>query len=615
MREEERIQKDKQYDKDIETARANANGDSTDPQYRETVEKIRGLKEKDAKKDRKLTKKQDKVLFVSFYILLNLAEDVNVERKMVKQNLIGYLIDMLPRRSADLLILTVTFLKKLSLFAQNKNIMRDAGIVSKLSSFLPCSSEALVSAALRLEFNLSFDTDIREKIIECGHLPKLVTLLKTGAFRARTLKVLYHVSVDDRCKSMLPYTDITQLLMGLLINFPQPQLTRDLAGLAINAAWNVRIAEQMVSNQGINYLMDRMDNSRDPLLMKIIRTLSQWTFDMQQELDNPELQYRFRGLWATHVKTICNMGIEAPNHDLLIEILGTLANLTTLDLPGGWVKVMKDYHIFGLISKLLVPGMSQPDMLLEVIMLLSACAVESKTCDMIVSSNVMNQLYQLWKDKAADDVELLLQLMHCFYRLLLNDSTRRAAMYDTGVVSDSIEYLSHSNLSVSQMAESIASVVIELDREPGTQALGVLGLAIRAKRFESYNDKWLQAVGIEVDMKNWNGVSEFRKVPVDNDYLGGDAVVRMSKHEEIMPWREGSAEAKSFGRGGDGKYDDEDNSAEDSSSPGGHPSYSRAGYMHGADDDDRSYVNAGGGGMMADYKSGGGTEWSGAKWK
>ena len=46
-------------------------------------------------------------------------------------------------------------------------------------------------------------------------------MLKTPALRARTLKLLYHLSVDDRCKSMITYTDAVPLLIGMVVNFPQ----------------------------------------------------------------------------------------------------------------------------------------------------------------------------------------------------------------------------------------------------------------------------------------------------------------------------------------------------------------------------------------------------------
>ena len=502
---------------------------------------MRQAREKDARKERKLLKKQDRVLFAGFYILLNLAEDFSMERKMVKKDLIPFLIEMLSRRSADLLILSVTFLKKLSIFAENKNIMQECGIVAKLSSFLPCSSQALVTAALRLEFNLSFDPLLREKMIENGHLPKMVTLLKTGAFRARTLKVLYHLSVDDRCKSMLTYTDGIQLLMGLLIKFPHPLLTKDLAGLAINLSWNSRNAEQMISNHGLNHLMDRMDTNRDPLLMKVIRNLSQWSFDVQQELDSPETQYNHRGLWSAHIKTLCQLALEAPDQDFLIEVLGTLANLTSLDLPGGWYKVLKDYRIFQLISKLLASESAEPDLLLEVVMIFSAAAVEPKACDMICSGIVLKQLHNLWTDRGPEDVELLLQIMHCFYRLMLNESTQNAALYSTGMISESIECLGHANLAVSQMAESISTVVLELDRDPDTGSLGTLGIQIRLKRFQSYNDVWLEGVGLNMRMGHGHIDLNSNMLAGVRDYDDGDGVVRAGRGD-IIGWE--GAESK-----------------------------------------------------------------------
>jgi hypothetical protein len=37
-----------------------------------------------------------------------------------------------------------------------------------------------------------------------------------------------------------------------------------------------------VSNRGLNHLMDRLSSHRDPMLLKIIRNISAWTFEQQQ---------------------------------------------------------------------------------------------------------------------------------------------------------------------------------------------------------------------------------------------------------------------------------------------------------------------------------------------
>jgi hypothetical protein len=77
---------------------------------------------------------------------------------MIKKGLIESLMCMLDRAFADLLVLAVTFLKKICTFEENKEALKSTCIVVKILRFIPCSSQALVTAALRLLFNLSFDS-------------------------------------------------------------------------------------------------------------------------------------------------------------------------------------------------------------------------------------------------------------------------------------------------------------------------------------------------------------------------------------------------------------------------------------------------------------------------
>lgn len=67
--------------------------------------------------------KQDKMFYISFSILLNLAEEPKIERKMVRKNMVGILMKMLDRNDFQLLIIVLLFLKKLSIISENKNQM------------------------------------------------------------------------------------------------------------------------------------------------------------------------------------------------------------------------------------------------------------------------------------------------------------------------------------------------------------------------------------------------------------------------------------------------------------------------------------------------------------
>lgn len=60
---------------------------------------------------------------VSLYLLLNLAEDTRTELKMRNKNIVGLLVKVLERDDEELLVLVVSFLKKLSIFLENKNDM------------------------------------------------------------------------------------------------------------------------------------------------------------------------------------------------------------------------------------------------------------------------------------------------------------------------------------------------------------------------------------------------------------------------------------------------------------------------------------------------------------
>ena len=67
--------------------------------------------------------KQDKLLYISFTILLNLAEDPQIEKKMKKRRIISYLVQILDRNDLNLLIIDLIFLRKLSIISENKDQM------------------------------------------------------------------------------------------------------------------------------------------------------------------------------------------------------------------------------------------------------------------------------------------------------------------------------------------------------------------------------------------------------------------------------------------------------------------------------------------------------------
>lgn len=130
-----------------------------------------------AKRYRTLVKKQEHLLRVAFYLLLNIAEDESIEEKMMKRNIVGLLVKTLERENDELLVLVVTFLKKLSIMQCNKDTMASLNIVEKLPRLLGMNSPDLVHLTLKLLYNLSFDLKLRYKIVKMGLIPTFISLL------------------------------------------------------------------------------------------------------------------------------------------------------------------------------------------------------------------------------------------------------------------------------------------------------------------------------------------------------------------------------------------------------------------------------------------------------
>ena len=63
-----------------------------------------------------------------------------------------------------------------------------------------------------------------------------------------------------------------------------------------------------------------------------------------------------------------------------VQTMGCLANITTLDLPVNytWGKLVRDFNLISIISKLLIPGMAQDDLILEVLLLVTAITMDAQ---------------------------------------------------------------------------------------------------------------------------------------------------------------------------------------------------------------------------------------------
>ena len=108
-----------------------------------------------------------------------------------------------------------------------------------------------MNAVVRLLLNLSFDTELRSKMIRAGMLSKLVALLADDRNQNPVCCVLYHLSMDDKVKSMFTYTECIPIVMRLILETTEEQVDLEIMSLAINLAANKRNAQLICEGHGL----------------------------------------------------------------------------------------------------------------------------------------------------------------------------------------------------------------------------------------------------------------------------------------------------------------------------------------------------------------------------
>ena len=87
--------------------------------------------------------------------------------------------------------------------------------------------------------------------------------------------VLYHVSMDDKQKSLFTYTAAIPLMYEMLMRAEDLRREPELIALTVNLTQNVRCAVALCEGQRFDRLMKRCISTGDDLLFKVMRNCSQ----------------------------------------------------------------------------------------------------------------------------------------------------------------------------------------------------------------------------------------------------------------------------------------------------------------------------------------------------
>lgn len=416
-----------------------------------------------------LTRRQDQLLRVCLYLLLNVAEEARSEIKMVNRGLVPMLVECLDREQTDLLLLAVCFLKKLSIYYENQAEMARLPTIERLAPLL--SQEPLASAVLRLLLNLSFDRSHRAAMSAAGLIPKLVQLLvkegRAASDETPALCILYHLSLDDRCKSQFPYTDCMPWLVRSLLANQSPQPAP--LALAISLATHRRNAQ--LFSGALEKLLERALRDADALYLRLVRTVAQHS------------GAACGAALASNAEALCTALLQhsSTESDFAVECASTLAQL-----EGGPFGKLLDRLLPWIRSRL---AEGPDELLVPLVQLVATVARSNETCARaIVQQGVVVDLTGLLRARQEDD-QLVLQVAYVFDALIASSGTAVRETLVQGaqeVPAYLLDLLHDRNAEVGRVCSHALSVLAhyypEWDRR------------LREARFCWHNAQWLAVV-------------------------------------------------------------------------------------------------------------------------
>ncbi|XP_064483666.1 kinesin-associated protein 3-like [Ornithodoros turicata] len=424
--------------------------------------------EKGVRKYHALAKRQNQLLRVAYYLLLNLAEHPKSEIKMVNRGIVPMLVKSLERDDADLLLLVVSFLKKLSVYYENTAEMAKLGVIQWLAPLLP-SRPDLQNALLRLLLNLSFDLELRAGMVRVGLLPKLVDLLRDPTSAPVVLCILYHISMDDRCKSHFTYTDCIPIIVKLLLHYIGECVPLEPAALAINLAASKRNAQLICEH--LDALVGQAFRHHDPVLMKVIRNISQH--------DGPT-----KTALMEHTPLIASALQSVKNEEFVLECIGTLGNLNVPEM--NFSGLLQEHRLVQWIKEILESKESADDMLLEVVVLVGTVTSCDVACaHLLVEGGIVLSLTNLLGAKQEDD-ELVLQIVYAYHGLLRHDAVRLKLVQDSKVPAYLLDLLHDQNPEVRRVCNNALDLVAECEQDWAKR--------IQRSKFRQHNAQWLDMV-------------------------------------------------------------------------------------------------------------------------
>ncbi|TKR76730.1 hypothetical protein L596_017831 [Steinernema carpocapsae] len=408
-------------------------------------------------------KKQDQLIAACIQILLHLATDSKVEFKMINRGLVPMLTACLDHSSSpNLLLVTVAFLLKLSVFLENKDAMALTNVVEKCVPLFNIKNRELNALITRLMFNLSFDAVLRGRMVTAGLVGFVAPEIKEDQV---AMKLFYQLSVNDDAKAMTTFTDCIEIIMRQILEGDPNKIVK---AILINIALEKRNAQLIcgADGQGLDLLVGLALEHSDVLLMKAVRNIASHHGPTQDNFIK----------WVPDLITVVLDYCDQPdsNHYCFgVECLGTVAQIVSVD----WAQLEQTSKVMNWVETKLAlsdtpreAGLSHlgersfatasDEVVLQILILLGTMATQLESARLVVP--LVDNLIKILKAKQEDD-EMVIQIVYVFHGLLKHrEFSNKLVKKDSDIVAYLIDLMYDRNAPIRAICDEALQVIAEV---------------------------------------------------------------------------------------------------------------------------------------------------------
>lgn len=433
-------------------------------------------------------KSQNQLLNLAVSLLFNLSEKPSAMRKMVNKDIVSVLTALLERKNAELLTLSLQFLRKISsvpvIWSDIPYDQIVPAVVNHIFRWGQTTNESrpkhfsVLREGIELLYTFSFHTETIDVFKSAGVFEGIAKFVSYTELRPQLIRMFYKCSIAEGSDEAFRNKDLLNMLITASTTDCEERLIAlvVLMKLSLDRECALTISTSpILTSENLKIMFVTATTSTSSatkkdgrILLKLIRNVA---------YNQPNLVSGF----DQEIVNACK--INANDLDMLCDIIA-VASRAKVNSDRAKFFTNNDEFV-QTIASILHNKNAQPQLHLECIMLVSSFVLYSAPAQKLGKFKIVDLVVNvfLWHHNEYD---IQTQCLYTFYRFVCHTDSRTALISHPEIVDAIIQHSASKNSVLNGIANAVLDALVTFDKTYAEK--------IKGPRFDAFNQEWLTAI-------------------------------------------------------------------------------------------------------------------------